>query len=273
MKRILLGLLFLIPSITFAADNTVILTPGTGVTMRTQDTGSGVQAPYNILSTISGNTIYGTAGSSNSVVLSVQGITSGTPLIISSNTLGTSGDTICASATGNCTTQALIKYLNNAVISSIPAGSAIIGKISIDQTTPGTTNNVAVSYGSTALVADPCQSNTATISPISITTATTTKIANAVSAKKLYICYMLLSSVAADVVSIVEGTGSTCGTNQAGVVGGISPNSLAFASNGGVAMGSGGFSVAATAGTNVDFCIQTSVATPLSGVLKAVYAP
>jgi len=51
--------------------------------MRTQDVGSGVQSPYNILGNTSGTTIYGTAGTANSAVLSVQGIASGTNLPVS----------------------------------------------------------------------------------------------------------------------------------------------------------------------------------------------
>ena len=42
------------------------------------------------------------------------------------------------------TTIALLKALNNTAASAIPAGTAIIGKVGIDQTTPGTTNGVQV---------------------------------------------------------------------------------------------------------------------------------
>lgn len=50
------------PSI--AADNQVILTPGTGVTMRSKDVGGGLQSPLNILGDPAGNTLYVTNANS-----------------------------------------------------------------------------------------------------------------------------------------------------------------------------------------------------------------
>lgn len=60
--------------------------------------------------------VVGTAGSANTGVLSVQGIASGTNLPV-------------------------------AVASALPAGTAVIGKVSVDQTTPGTTDSVSVATG------------------------------------------------------------------------------------------------------------------------------
>lgn len=71
---------------SFAADNAVILDPGTTITMRTKDVGAGVQSPFNILGDTSGSAIYGTAGSANANVLSIQGITSMTPLLANPGT-------------------------------------------------------------------------------------------------------------------------------------------------------------------------------------------
>lgn len=82
MRKLLLILAaFAVSFPTFAADNTVVLTPGSGVTMRTQDVGSGIQSPYNILGTITGTPIYGTAGTANAVVLTIQGIAAMTPVL------------------------------------------------------------------------------------------------------------------------------------------------------------------------------------------------
>ncbi len=121
---------------------------------------------------------------------------------------------------------------------------------------------------------DPCQTGTPVSTPISITTATTTRIIAPTAAKKTYICYMFLTSAAADNVGIVEGTGGTCGAGTAGVVGGTTAaNGPNFAANGGAAFGNGSSFVMATAGTNVDFCLITSAATPLAGVVKWVQAP
>lgn len=77
-KIILFALIWLFSFPAYAADNTVTLTAGSGVTMRTRDVGSGVQSPYNILGDLTGTAIYGTAGTANANVLTIQGIASGT---------------------------------------------------------------------------------------------------------------------------------------------------------------------------------------------------
>lgn len=164
-----------------------------------------------------------------------------------------------------------LSTLNTTAGGAVAAGTNLIGKVGVDQTTPGTTNNVAISFGAAAVVDDPCRTVTPTSTPISITTATTTRIVAPVSAKKTYICYLFLTSAAADNVAIVEGTGGTCGTGTAGVVGGTTAaNGLNFAANGGAAFGNGVAWLFSTAGTNVDLCLITSAATPLAGVVKWV---
>ena len=56
--------------------------------------------------------------------------------------LGSQADSVCGTSTGSCSLVALIKYLNSQVILATPAGTNIIGKVGIDQTTMGTTNGV-----------------------------------------------------------------------------------------------------------------------------------
>jgi hypothetical protein len=64
--------------------------------------------------------------------------------------LGTQADTAWVSGSG--TAIALLKNIAGGIAGSIPAGSAIVGKVGIDQTTPGTTNAVSTAYiGSTAV--------------------------------------------------------------------------------------------------------------------------
>lgn len=155
MRKIIALLLLLVSFPAIAADNTVILTPGSGVTMRTQDVGSGVQSPYNILGNISGTSIYGTAGTSNAAVLSVQGIASGTALPVSSTTLATAANQAteiagigaigdAAWTSGNGSIIAIAKTIAGNTGAAIPAGTAVIGKVGVDQTTPGTTNGAAI---------------------------------------------------------------------------------------------------------------------------------
>jgi len=193
------------------------------------------------------------------------------------------------------------------VNAALPAGTNLLGKTGIDQTTPGTTNGVALvgvngatalagngttgtgsprvtiasdntafavnaQYGGTALVADPCQANSATWTPISITTATTTKIVTGTSGKKLYVCYLYLQTAAANNIAVISGTtGGTCGSNTAGLIGGTTAaNGLNNAANSGQAVGTGGFAVSQVATNNDDICLITSASTPLAGVIKTV---
>lgn len=81
MRKILpLLTALLLSAPAWAADNAVIVTPGAGVTMRSIDVGSGVQAMGQVLVNSSGASIIGTAGTANANVISVQGIASGTNL-------------------------------------------------------------------------------------------------------------------------------------------------------------------------------------------------
>lgn len=150
----------------------------------------------------------------------------------------------------------------SAVQGSIPAGTALIGKV-------GLQDNSGNAY-----FADPCQRAAKTYTPITITTATTTRIVAPSASNRTYICNIFLTSAAADNIGIIEGTGGTCGSGTAGVIGGTTAaNGPNFAANGGVALGNGGFAIAATAGTNVDLCLITSASTALAGTISWVQAP
>lgn len=119
--------------------------------------------------------------------------------------------------------------------------------------------------------ADPCQTLTATFTPISITSATTTRIIAPAASKKTYICNLFMLSAIANNIGVVEGTGGTCGAATAGVIGGTTAaNGVNLAANSGFALGQGEASVIATAGTNVDFCLITSAVGPLAGIVKWV---
>lgn len=155
------------------------------------------------------------------------------------------------------------------VNAALPAGSNIIGNVRVDQTTPGTTNAVSVQYGSTALVADPCQAVVKTSVPISQTT--NTQLLAGTSAKKTYICSLMLIGADAENVSLVAGTGSVCGTGTAAVIGGTTaaagPN---LAANGGFAWGNGAATIAAGV-TNADnVCLFQSASGRVAGVLTYV---
>lgn len=100
----------------------------------------------------------GTAGTPVGGLLTVQGDPAGTPIPISGSvtaanpSVGVTGAAVPADATyvgmnvsGNLTgLTGTVNGANVVVNAALPAGSAIIGKVGIDQTTPGTTNGVQV---------------------------------------------------------------------------------------------------------------------------------
>lgn len=285
MKKLLALLLFL-PTLAQAADNAVILTPGTGVTMRSIDVGAGVQSSgVNIINSV-GSSILGTAGTANASVLSIQGIASGTPIT------ETNSAAILAAIQGPIPTQAATVPIGGVNILGVNsatalAGNGVTGTGSLRVTIASDNSPVVgIGIGATAAavpanasytglnvggnlvgqIGDPCQTVAKTYTPISIITATTTRIVAPTSAKKTYVCYMYLQTTAANNIAVVEGTGGTCGSSTAGIVGGTTAaNGLNNAANSGQAFGNGGYATLATSGTNVDLCLITSASTPLAG--------
>lgn len=90
-------------------------------------------------------------GSDASKAVAVQGVTGGkevpTSVADGSNVAqGAKADSAYAGS-GAASLVALGKGIYNAATAPIPAGTAIIGKVGIDQTTPGTTNGVALTAG------------------------------------------------------------------------------------------------------------------------------
>lgn len=118
---------------------------------------------------------------------------------------------------------------------------------------------------------DPCQGNAATYTPVNIGSATTTRIAANAGGKKIYVCSAQLLAFLADNVAITEGTGGTCGTGTAGVVGGTTTaTGISFPAQGGLSVGNGSSAVWATATAGDDLCFITSTTGPLTGHVKWV---
>lgn len=104
-----------------------------------------------VVSTVQGE---GTPGTPVGGVLTVQGDPAGTPIPVTASnpSIGATGSAVPADATyvamsvaGNLTgLTGGASGLNTVVNAALPAGTNIIGKVGIDQTTPGTTNGVQV---------------------------------------------------------------------------------------------------------------------------------
>jgi len=138
---------------------------------------------------------------------------------------------ITGSATVTPSTTLLpVLPVDPALLAPLAAGSAIIGKVGTDITTPGTSNQVAL--------IDPCSF----IAKSNFTGSQTasSQIIAGTSAKKTYICSMQLIAAAAEVVNIIAGTGSVCATGSSAVMGSTTAaNGMSYAANGGFTYGSG----------------------------------
>jgi hypothetical protein len=103
--------------------------------------------------------------------------------------------------------------------------------------------------------------------PISQTASTDLKT----STNKLYLCSIILVTATAQSVSLVEGTGTTCATGTAAIIGGTTA-SAAFAINGGVSAPSP-FPQTKTSTTGDHLCLLQSGAGNISGLITYADAP
>jgi hypothetical protein len=119
---------------------------------------------------------------------------------------------------------------------------------------------------------DVCQSQPHTFTSISLTgnTQLVAAVTNP-SNKKIYVCGLMVIANAAETISLVTGTGSTCGTGTAGMVGGATA-SIALAANQGFALGNGGFAMAESASGGA-VCLLKSGSVQVSGVLVSAVEP
>jgi hypothetical protein len=124
----------------------------------------------------------------------------------------------------------------------------------------------------TQLVAtDPC--TTLAKTSVAISQTGTAKLVTKTSAKKNYICSIMVVGADAENISLVEGTkvSTECDTSTAAIIGsttaGNGPN---LAANGGFTLGSGGYTIAAGANNNFDVCLFQSGSGRVAGVLTYV---
>jgi hypothetical protein len=116
---------------------------------------------------------------------------------------------------------------------------------------------------------DPCSSEAKTRFAISHTSDQV--LISAAASKKNYICSIVLVAGAAEIVNIVEGTGSTCATSTAAIAGSTTEaNGLSFAANGGFSAVGGDATVIPGSGTNVDTCLFISGSNRVSGFITYV---
>lgn len=126
-------------------------------------------------------------------------------------------------------------------------GSSLVGKVGIDQTTPGTTNLVQQAYG--------------VPTAISISSATTTQLIALTSAKSIIITGGFVQVAGANNITLEYGTGSSCGTGTTNITGAVN------------LLTSGGFQIPAMVlPAGQALCILTTTTAQVSGVVSALAA-
>ena len=138
---------------------------------------------------------------------------------------------------------------------ALPAGTALIGKAGIDQTTPGTTNNVTVSTNVGTL---PLLQATASAAVSTSSAATLQVVAASGSTVIRVMQWQLVTTLANNVTWESGDTGGAC-ANPVALTG-----AMPFAANGGASAGSGlGPILVLPSGKAL--CMLTSAATQISG--------
>ncbi len=243
-----------------------------------------------VLVNASGTSVFGTAGSAATPVLTVQGIASMTPITVNASITNTpsvnqSGApwTMAGTLTHNSAAptsnqvgvmpcvvgasapsltdgrQALFRcFTDGSVAVNVVNGSTVEtedNSIVSGQSSVALTIPLAYRYNGAAWVrevADPCSYLAKTT--VAISTTADVVIISAASSKKNYICGGFIIAATAEVVSVWEGTASTCGTGSTAMVGSSTEaNGVPLAANGGFK-----FDPLPGSGTNVDTCLRVS---------------
>lgn len=174
--------------------------------------------------------------------------------------LGRQADAASVSTALSTEDVALLNSIVTNTGGAIPAGTNVIGKSTIDNTTPGTTNNVAVSTngaGNTPLI-----QATASL-PISSTGAATTLLLAASGSTTIYVTHVHYVLSGAGTVALIAGTGSTC-AGSTHYLDGASGHPMSFAANGGISAG-GGIGYIYKTNASDALCIVTTGSVDTSG--------
>lgn len=122
---------------------------------------------------------------------------------------------------------------------------------------------------SSASSADPCLSVAKT--SLAISQATSTQLITGTSAKKTYICSMMVIAGAAENIALTAGTGSVCATGASALIGSTTvANGLILAANAGFSSGTGSATIASGTVNADNICLIQTGTTRISGVLTYV---
>lgn len=219
-----------------------------------------------LLTTSAHDAAFGTAGSADAQVRTVQGIASMTPLLVNPGTatnFGVYAEDAAETAGANLSMAGSVR--RDTAASSAGASG----------------DNATINTDATGLLwarlADPCSALAKTYLPINISTATTTEITPSLAgaSNHYYVCSINIGPVAgAQNLALVDDDTDNCASVTSGLAGGTTAGSgWNIAANGGLTMGNGLGSIARTGGTNRVLCLVSSAAVQTSGVITVVAAP
>lgn len=241
--------------LSVSVDNSPSITANAGTDLNTSA----------LLTTSAHDAAFGTAGSADTQVRTVQGIASMTPLLVNPGTatnFGVYAEDAAETAGGNLAM----------------AGSVRRDTAASSATTAG--DNATINTDAAGLLwtrrLDPCSGVAKTHIPINISTATTTELTPSLAGASThyYVCSIDLVTAAANNVALVDDDTDNCASVTSGLAGGTTAGSgWNFAANGGLTKGNGDSMVFKTGGTNRVLCLVTSAATQLSGSIQVVAAP
>ena len=188
-------------------------------------------------------------------------------------------DTAATSATTDgdynpCATDASGKLWTNAD-TEMPAAATIADATS-NPTVPGVASFNMCFNGTTwdrcVKAVDPCQVNTKSYANINGTAGAT--IITGTASKKIYVCSLVLVTATAQNINLVSGTGTVCATGTTAMLG-LSGGTTAatgwnLAANGGLTLGSGGFSLGQTQNNADNLCMLTSSTGQITGGVSYV---
>lgn len=188
-------------------------------------------------------------------------------------------DTAATSATTDgdyspCATDANGKLWTNAD-TELPAAATLADATS-NPTVPGVASFNMCFNGTTwdrcVKAVDPCQVNTKSYANINGTAGAT--IITGTASKKIYVCSLVLVTATAQNINLVSGTGTVCATGTTAMLG-LSGGTTAatgwnLAANGGLTLGSGGFSLGQTQNNADNLCMLVSGSGQVTGGLSYV---
>ena len=239
----------------------------------------------------------GTAGTPSAQVITVQGITSGTPIPVVASVADTEHGVARANAPVpiggdeyDGTHKVQVPYVSTTGVQKFhlwtvagaetglvgapiytqdsTAQASAIRTIKTDQTTHGTTDLVAADLtkiAGVAIAVDPCTTDVP--SYVAISQAADTQLVAVDGTKVIYVCGILAVVTTAEVLNIVKGTGTVCATNKAAIVGSTTDaNGVPFGANGGWTWPNAGHTQFKTAAGDA-LCLTQGGTVQTSGVL------